>query len=49
MLELFDFVEVENSEAFLNKFIENAPTEVPLSEADIVAEMMAQRYESRKK
>ena len=49
MLELFDFVEVEDSEAFLNKFIENAPTEVPLSEADIVAEMMAQRYESRKK
>jgi hypothetical protein len=28
----------------LKQFIENAPADVPLSEADIVAEVMAQRY-----
>lgn len=44
MLELFDFVKVEYSEDFLQKFIENAPADVPLTEADIVAEVMAERY-----
>lgn len=42
MLELFDFVKVEDSDTFLKQFIENAPADVPLSEADIVAEVMAQ-------
>lgn len=44
MLELFDFVKVEDQDAFLKQFIENAPADVPLSDADIVAEVMAGRY-----
>lgn len=47
MLELFDFVKVEDSDAFLKQFIENAPADVPFSEADIVAEVMTERYGSK--
>ena len=35
MLELFNFVEVEDRHDQLNKFIENAPQNVPLSELEI--------------
>ena len=48
MLELFDFVKVEDQDAFLKQFIENAPADVPLSEADIITEVMAGRYGSNK-
>jgi hypothetical protein len=35
MLQLFNFVEVENQQDQLNRFIENAPPNIPLTELDI--------------
>lgn len=36
MLKLFDFVEVESLEAKINRFIKNAPENVPFSEDEIM-------------
>jgi hypothetical protein len=47
MLKLFDFVKVESEEELLRHFIRNAPTNVPLTEADIVAEVMEHRYSKK--
>ncbi|MBK8192513.1 MAG: hypothetical protein IPK76_04695 [Lewinellaceae bacterium] len=44
MLKLFDFVKVESKEELLRRFIRNAPKNVPLTEADIVNEVMEHRY-----
>jgi hypothetical protein len=44
MLQLFDFVKVESKEELLRRFIQNAPQNVPLSEADVVNEVMEHRY-----
>jgi len=47
MLKLFDFVQVLSKEELLRRFVQNAPKWVPLTEADIVAEVMAHRYGSK--
>lgn len=44
MLKLFDFVKVESKEELLRRFIRNAPKNVPLTEADVVNEVMEHRY-----
>jgi len=44
MLKLFDFVKVLSKEELLRHFVQNAPKNVPLTEEDIVAEVMAHRY-----
>ncbi|MBK7937568.1 MAG: hypothetical protein IPJ82_10945 [Lewinellaceae bacterium] len=44
MLKLFDFVKVESKEELLHRFIGNAPQNVPLTEADVVNEVMEHRY-----
>ncbi len=48
MLKLFDFVKVESKDELLRRFIRNAPQNVPLTEADIVAEVMEHRYGKKK-
>ncbi len=48
MLKLFDFVKVESKDELLRRFIRNAPQNVPLTEADIVAEVMEHRYGKNK-
>ena len=49
MLKLFDFVKVENTQDILERFIHNAPENVPLSEEDIIAEVMEERYAYKKR
>lgn len=44
MLKLFDFVKVESKEELLRRFIQNAPKNVPLTEVDVVNEVMEHRY-----
>lgn len=44
MLKLFDFVKVLSKEELLRHFVKNAPKNVPLTEEDVVAEVMAHRY-----
>ena len=44
MLKLFDFVKVLSKEELLRHFAQNAPKNVPLTEEDVVAEVMAHRY-----
>ena len=44
MLKLFDFVKVESKEELLRRFIQNAPKNVPLTEIDVVNEVMEHRY-----
>lgn len=48
MLKLFDFVKVESKEDLLRRFIRNAPQNVPLTEADVVNEVMEHRYGKKK-
>ncbi len=48
MLKLLDFVKVESKEELLNRFIQNAPQNVPLTEEDIVAEVTAHRFGGKK-
>ena len=48
MLKLFDFVKIESKEELLHRLILNAPQNVPLTEEDIVAEVMAHRYGEKK-
>ncbi len=45
LLKAVDFVEVETREQQLDRFIENAPTEPPLTEDDIQREITAHRAE----
>lgn len=44
MLKLFDFVQDETPENLLKRFIQRAPKNVPLTEEDILNEMMEHRY-----
>lgn len=44
MLKLFDFVKVLSEEELLRHFIQNAPKNVPLTEEDVVEEVMTHRY-----
>jgi len=44
MLKWLDFVEVQTQKSVLQRFVKNAPKNVPLSYDDIVAEVMAHRY-----
>ena len=44
MLKLFDFVRVETPEDVLDRFIQQAPKNVPLTEQDILNEVMEHRY-----
>ncbi len=44
MLKLFDFVQVETPEDVLKRFIQRAPKSVPLTEVDILNEVMEHRY-----
>jgi len=44
MLKWLDFVEVQTQTSVLQRFVKNAPKDVPLSYDDIVAEVMAHRY-----
>lgn len=48
MLKLFDFVEVETLNTQLNRYIENAPQHVPLTDEDIVAEVKASRKRNKR-
>jgi len=48
MLKLFDFVQVLSKEEILHNFIKNAPKKVPLSEEDVLAEVLAHRYGEKK-
>lgn len=43
MLKLFDFVEVETIHAQVNRFVQNAPKNVPLTDEDIMTEVKAVR------
>jgi hypothetical protein len=48
MLKLFDFVEVETLNTQLNRYIENAPQNVPLTDEDIVAEVKASQKRNKR-
>jgi len=49
MLKLFDFVKIETTQDVLERYIQNAPFDVPLSEEEIIAEVMEERYGYQKK
>ena len=44
MLKLFDFVRVETPEDVLDRFIQRAPKNAPLTEENILNEVMEHRY-----
>lgn len=44
MLSLFDFVKVESISQLIQRFVKNAPQNVPLIEDDIMEEVYAVRY-----
>ncbi len=44
MLSLFDFVKVESISQLIQRFVKNAPQNVPLTEDDIMEEVYAVRY-----
>lgn len=48
MLKLFDFVEVETLNAQVKRYVSNAPTDVPLTDEDIMQEVKAVRQKSSK-
>ena len=48
MLKLFDFVQVLTKEELLRRFIQNTLQPAPLSEADVLEEVMAHRYGVKK-
>lgn len=48
MLKLFDFVEVETLEAQVKQYIKNAPTNVPLTDNDIMQEVRAVRKQKKR-
>ena len=47
MLKWLDFVEVQSPDSVLQRFLKNAPKNVPLTYEDVVKEMMAHRYNSK--
>ncbi len=44
ILKQYEFVKVKDRREILEKFIQNAPKNVPLTDDDIVAEVMEHRY-----
>ena len=45
MLSFFDFVKVESISQLIQRFITNAPQDVPLTEEDILEELYKVRYQ----
>ena len=45
MLSFFDFVKVESISQLIQRFITNAPQNVPLTEEDILEELYKVRYQ----
>lgn len=48
MLSLFDFVEVETLDRQLNRYVANAPANVPLTDDDVQAEINAARKRKKR-
>lgn len=44
MLQWLDFVEVQSTGSVLQRFVKNAPKDVPLTDEEIVEEVMVHRY-----
>ena len=44
MLQWLDFVEVQSPDSVLQRFVKNAPQDVPLTDEDVIEEVMAHRY-----
>lgn len=44
MLKLFDFVRVESNDAFLERFLKNAPKDVPVSDDEVAEIVTSLRY-----
>lgn len=44
MLQWLDFVEVQSPDSVLQRFMKNAPQDVPLTDEEVVEEVMAHRY-----
>jgi hypothetical protein len=47
MLKLLDFVEVQSKKTVLQRFVKNAPKNIPLTHDDLVKEVMAHRYDKK--
>ena len=47
MLQWLDFVEVQSADSVLQRFVKNAPKDVPLTDEEIIEEVMAHRYGNR--
>ncbi len=48
MLQLFDFVEVETLEKQVSRYVQNAPADVPLTDDDIMHEVLAVRKRKKR-
>ena len=44
MLRWLDFVEVQSPHSVLQRFVKNAPEDVPLTDEEVIEEVMAHRY-----
>jgi hypothetical protein len=44
MLQWLDFVEVQSPDSVLQRFVKNAPKDVPLTDEELIEEVMAHRY-----
>ena len=44
MLQWLDFVEVQSADSVLQRFVKNAPEDVPLTDEEIIGEVMIHRY-----
>jgi hypothetical protein len=44
MLQWLDFVEVQSADSVLQRFVKNAPEDVPLTDEEVIEEVMAHRY-----
>ena len=44
MLQWLDFVEVQSADSMLQRFVKNAPEDVPLTDEEVIEEVMAHRY-----
>lgn len=44
MLQWLDFIEVQSADSVLSRFVKNAPKDVPLTDEEIVEEVMIHRY-----
>ena len=48
MLQLFDFVEVETLEKQVSRYVHNAPKDVPLTDDDIMHEVLVVRKRKKR-